>query len=239
MPDGGRVLLTTDTTADRRDRRDRALVATAMAQVGDSIEITDTAYKLLYLNPAFTELTGYGADEVLGRTPADLLRSEVHGPSFYAEIDRETRAGRVWKGRIVSRHKSGRLIHQEATISPIHGEDGKLVYFVAAKRDVSDRIRAEAALEESRKTHAAVLEAALDCFVSMDEEGRIIEFNPAAERTFGYTLAEVEDDSFTTCWRRRRHTRRTRPEWRAIWLRASLAFSDGGRKSRRCAGMAR
>ena len=69
MPDGGRVLLTTDTTDDHRDRQERALVATAMAQVGDSIEITDTSYRLLYVNPAFSELTGYTAEEVLGSNP--------------------------------------------------------------------------------------------------------------------------------------------------------------------------
>ena len=119
MSDGGRVLLTTDTTAERRERQKHALVATAMAQVGDSIEITDTSYRLLYVNPAFTELTGYSSDEVLGRTPGELLRSDAHPPEFYAVIDRHTRSGRVWKGQIVSRHKSGRLIHQEATISPI------------------------------------------------------------------------------------------------------------------------
>ena len=93
MPDGGRVLLTTDTTDERRNRQERALVATAMAQVGNSIEITDTSYRLLYVNPAFTELTGYTAEEVLGRTPGEMLRSDEHEPEFYAEIDRETRAG--------------------------------------------------------------------------------------------------------------------------------------------------
>ena len=191
MPDGGRVLLTTDTTAERRDRQERALVAAAMAQVGDSIEITDTDYRLLYVNPAFTALTGYTAEEALGRRPGDLLRSDRHPPEFYAEIDRRSRAGEVWQGQIVSRHKTGRLLHQEATISPVFDEAGRLAYFVCAKRDVGDRIKAEAALEESRRTHAAVLEAALDCFVSIDEEGRITEFNPAAERTFGYRLDEV------------------------------------------------
>ena len=191
MADGGHVQLTTDVSEERRLRQERNRVATAMAQVGDSIEITDTSYRLLYVNPAFTALSGYTAEEALGRTPAELLRSDQHPPEFYDEIDRRTRAGEVWKGRIVSRHRSGRLIHQDATISPVFEELGALAYFVCAKRDVSDRIRAEAALEQSRRTHAAVLEAALDCFISIDAEGRILEFNPAAERTFGYSFAEV------------------------------------------------
>ena len=198
MPDGGRVHLTADITAERQERQERTLVATAMGQVGDSIEIASTDYRLVYVNPAFTRLTGYTAEEVLGRTPGEILRSHQHPPEFYEEIDRYSRAGEVWQGQIVSRHKSGRLLYQDATISPIYDEAGTLAYFVCAKRDVSDRIRAEAALEESRRTHAAVLEAALDCFVSIDEDGRILEFNPAAERTFGYTLAEVRGQELHT-----------------------------------------
>ena len=191
MPGGGHVHLTADLTAERQQRQERTLVATAMGQVGDSIEIASTDYRLVYVNPAFTRLTGYTAEEALGRTPGALLRSDQHPPEFYEEIDRHSRAGEVWQGQIISRHKSGRLLYQDATVSPIYDEAGTLAYLVCAKRDVSDRIRAEAALEESRRTHAAVLEAALDCFVSIDEGGRIIEFNPAAERTFGYSLEEV------------------------------------------------
>ncbi|MGE3294442.1 MAG: PAS domain S-box protein, partial [Geminicoccaceae bacterium] len=191
MPDGGRVLLTNDTTLERRLRQERSLIAAAMAQVGDSIEITDDAYHLLYVNPAFTRLTGFTAEEALGRTPGELIRSDQHPPEFFAELDRRTRSGQVWQGRIISRHKSGRLLYQDATISPVFDESGALLCFCCAKRDVSDRIRAEAALEESRHTYAAVLEAALDCFVSIDSDGRIIEFNPAAEQTFGYSAGEV------------------------------------------------
>ena len=191
MPDGGRVLLTTDTTDDHRNRQERALVATAMAQVGDSIEITDTSYHLLYVNPAFSELTGYTAEEVLGRTPGEILRSDAHGPEFYAEIDRETRAGRVWKGRIISRHKSGSLIHQEATISPIFGESGELTYFVAAKRDVSDRIRAEAALQASEARFLAAAGSIPDGLVILDADDRIAFYNNRHPELLPPALREV------------------------------------------------
>ena len=177
MPDGGRVLLTSDTTAEHRDRQERALVATAMAQVGNSIEITDADYRLLYVNPAFTELTGYTAEEVLGRTPGELLRSGAHGSEFYAEIDEATRAGRVWKGRIVSRHKSGRLIHQEATISPVFDESGALSYFVAAKRDIAERMRVEEALRASEARFLAAAASIPDGLVILDREDRIAFFN--------------------------------------------------------------
>ena len=94
MPDGGRVLLTTDTTVERRDRQERALVATAMAQVGDSIEITDTDYRLALRQPGLhASSPAITAEEVLGRTPGELLRSDAHAPEFYAEIDRDDPCG--------------------------------------------------------------------------------------------------------------------------------------------------
>jgi sigma-B regulation protein RsbU (phosphoserine phosphatase) len=167
------------------------LLGMAMAQAGDSVEITDSDDRLLYVNPAFTRLTGYTPEEALGRVPAELLRSDRHDAAFFAEIEATLHAGRAWTGQIVSRHKDGHLIHQEATISPIHDARGRFTHVVAVKRDVTDRIRAEAALEESRRTHQAVLEAALDCFVGIDEAGRIVAFNSAAERTFGYSRAEA------------------------------------------------
>ena len=177
MPDGGRVQLTTDVSEERRLRQERSLVATAMAQVGDSIEITDTNYQLLYVNPAFTALTGYTAEEALGRTPGELLRSDQHDPAFFAEIDRQTRSGKVWKGRIVSRHKDGHLIHQDATISPIYGDRGELIYFVAAKRDVGDMIRAEAALRASEARFQAAAASMPDGLVILDAEDRIVFYN--------------------------------------------------------------
>ena len=74
MPDGGRVLLTTDTTAERRDRQERAWSPRRWRRSANSIEITDTAYRLLYVNPAFTALTGYtrrgGARSHAGRADA-------------------------------------------------------------------------------------------------------------------------------------------------------------------------
>ena len=191
MPDGGRVLLTTDMTVERLARQERAMVATAMAQVGDSIEITDSDYHLLYVNPAFTQLTGYTAEEVLGRTPGELLRSDLHEPAFYAEIDRQTRAGRVWKGRIVSRHKLGHLIHQEATISPVFDDSGQLTNFVAAKRDVGDRIRAEAALQASEARFLAAAGSIPDGLVILDAEDRIVFFNNRHPELLPPALREV------------------------------------------------
>ena len=177
MPDGGRVKLTTDITEERRRKQEQLLLAQAMAQTGDSIEITTADYEIIYVNPAFTRLTGYTAEEAIGRTPAQLLRSAEHDKAFYDEIDAVTRAGKPWKGRIVSRHRDGGLIHQDATVSPIHDERGRLTHFAAAKRDVSDKVRAEAALSASEARFVAAAESIPDGLLILDAEDRIVFYN--------------------------------------------------------------
>jgi PAS domain S-box-containing protein len=191
MPDGGHVVLTSDVTADRERREQLMLLETAVAQASDAVQIAGSDHRLRYVNPAFTRLTGYAPEEVIGHTPAEILRSDAHDAAYFATIETTLREGRTWAGRLVSRCKDGHLVHQDARVSPLRDEAGHITHHVAVLRDLTDRIRAEQALEESRRTHEAVLAAALDCFVSIDETGRIIAFNPAAERTFGYTQAEA------------------------------------------------
>src|SRR5438270_9289134 len=64
--------------------------------------------------------------------------------------------------------------------------------------DLDERRQAAAAFESEART-AAILEAALDCIISIDHEGRVIEFNPAAERTFGYRRSEVLGRELAEC----------------------------------------
>ena len=71
------------------------------------------------------------------------------------------------------------------------GDDGEPVRGVGISQDVTDRKRAEAALEQSEKRKAAVLDSVMDCIITMNADGHVLEFNAAAERTFGYTKAEA------------------------------------------------
>ena len=78
MADGGRVLLTTDVTERRRRQQQLSLLAMAVDQVGDAVEITDAGGRCTYVNPAFVRLTGFAPAEVIGRRVRDVLRSGQH-----------------------------------------------------------------------------------------------------------------------------------------------------------------
>ncbi len=86
---------------------DEALLATLFEHIGDAVEVTDTDLRIAYVNPAFEHITGYDKAEVLGRTPASLLRPEDADPELYEGIVRAVVSGQVWKGELVARRKDG------------------------------------------------------------------------------------------------------------------------------------
>ena len=167
-------------------------MAAAVEQVSDSVEIAEArGWRLIYVNPAFTRLTGYTAEEALGRTPAELLRSDRHEPAFWNAIDAAIRAGQSWRGRITSRRKDGRLIHLRCTFSPLAAEDGRITHFVAVRHDLGDEERAAAALRASEARLKALMEHAPIVVHLKDREGRYLLANPESARIFGRDPATV------------------------------------------------
>lgn len=141
----------------------QALLAHAVEGAADVVEITDPNAVLSYVNPAFTELLGYTAEEVIGKTPAQVMRSSVHSKEYFQEIDRTLRRGVAWKGLLISRSKDGRLVHFDATVSPVFDAAGRCTHHVAVKRDITERLATEARLratnEELEQARDAALEA--------------------------------------------------------------------------------
>ncbi len=126
-------------------------LASAVDQVAEIIEICGADGTLQYVNGSFERITGYSREEALGRTPASLLRSNIHPIEFYEDLWRQVMSGKPWSGRIVSRARSGRLIHQDATVSPVLDEFGQVSHLVAVKRDVTARLDLEARVRDSER----------------------------------------------------------------------------------------
>jgi diguanylate cyclase (GGDEF)-like protein/PAS domain S-box-containing protein len=119
------------------------LLVTAVDCAADAIEITDAEARYEYVNPAFEKITGYKQSEVLGKTPASLLRSGEHDEDFYQKISNTLISGQVWSGCYLGKRKDGTLYHQEVTISPVSNEAGVITHHVAVKRDITERKQAE------------------------------------------------------------------------------------------------
>lgn len=146
------------------EQESKSLLATALENVGDAIEITDAFGHYIYVNPAFERITGYSQSEVLGKTPAALLRNDQQSTEFYQEMAATVAGHQIWHGFYVSRHKNGTLYDQELTLSPIVNEQQQVTHVVAVKRDITDRKRSEVALQKSEERIRLVLQGSNDGF---------------------------------------------------------------------------
>ncbi|HCI14644.1 MAG: hypothetical protein A2063_10415 [Gallionellales bacterium GWA2_60_142] len=118
--------------------KDSALDAAANAML-----ITDPAGHIVWVNKAFTDLTGYAADEAIGHTPRDLAKSGRHDELFYRQLWQTVMAGRVWRGELVNRRKDDSLYDEEMTITPVLDDAGQIMHFIAVKQDISERKKVE------------------------------------------------------------------------------------------------
>jgi PAS domain S-box-containing protein len=155
--DAGKVLgvegLFADITARKTMEAEHIRLATAVDQASELIFITDTDGKIEYVNPSFERVTGYTRSEVLGQNPR-ILKSGQHDPRFYAELWQTIARGDVWHGRLINRKKDGSLYQEEATISPIRDHKGRLINYVAVKRDASREATLEKQLRQAQKMEA-------------------------------------------------------------------------------------
>jgi PAS domain S-box-containing protein len=131
--------------------RDR--LAMAVEQTAETIVITDTEGAILYVNPAFEKTSGYTCAEALGQN-SRILKSGKQDADFYRRVWETLGRGEMWSGHFINRRKDGALYEEEATISPVRDATGKVVNFVAVKRDVTREVRLEAQYRQSQKMDA-------------------------------------------------------------------------------------
>ncbi len=142
-----------DVTEELKQEATQRRLVTAIEQANESVVITDQTGVIEYVNPAFTETSGYSKDEALGRSP-HLLYSGKQDKRFYRKLWETITHGRVWQGRIVNRRKDGELFTEMATISPVRDTTGKITHYVAVKRDVSHEVELEKKLRQAQKMEA-------------------------------------------------------------------------------------
>jgi PAS domain S-box-containing protein len=138
-----------DVTASReREVRLRQL-SRAIEQSPSSVIITDIRGNIEYVNSTFSSVTGYAADEVLGRE-VRLLKSGEHPSETFADLWHTITSGREWRGELCNRRKSGELYWESVSIAPLADEAGRITHFVSVQSDLTARREAERELEEAR-----------------------------------------------------------------------------------------
>ncbi len=114
------------------------LQTAALEAAANAVLITDRAGRIEWVNPAFTDLTGWQREEVIGRTPR-ILKSEIQPPYYYEKLWETIVAGNVWRGELHNRRKDGTVYVEEQTITPVRAADGEIRHFISIKQDVTAR----------------------------------------------------------------------------------------------------
>jgi PAS domain S-box-containing protein len=129
------------------------LQSAALESAANATLITDRAGNVIWVNPAFTRLTGYSAQEIAGQNPR-LLNSGKQDQAFYQNLWETILAGRVWHAEMVNRRKDASLYIEESTITPVLDERGEITHFIAVKQDITERKELESQLRQLQKMEA-------------------------------------------------------------------------------------
>ena len=174
---------------------ERELLRVTLASIGDAVIATDIAGRVTFLNPVAQDLIGWTEEEARGRpleTVFNILHEQTRQP-VENPVVRVIREGVVvGLGNhtvLIARDGTERPIDDSA--APIKDATGSTAGVVLVFRDVTRQRQADKEVRQSEARKTAILETALDCIITMDHEGKVVEFNPAAEKTFGYRRADV------------------------------------------------
>ena len=139
-----------DISEQKRIETELRKLSRAVEQNPSSIVITDVNGTIEYVNPKFTQITGYSQDSVIGGNPR-ILKSELTDPDIYEKLWEHVSAGKEWHGEFVNRKKNGDLYWESALLSPIKDENGKITHIVAVKEDITERKQLEQELVQHQE----------------------------------------------------------------------------------------
>lgn len=117
-------------------------LTTAVRQSPSVIVITDTEGKIEYVNPKFSELTGYTLEESIGKTPS-ILKSGDLDSEVYKDLWEKVKAGKEWHGDFHNKKKNGELFWEKATVSPIIDENGEIINYLKVAEDITEKKKYE------------------------------------------------------------------------------------------------
>jgi PAS domain S-box-containing protein len=151
-----------------------------------AIIITDKEGTIEYVNPKFTDITGYESDEVIGENPS-ILKSDQHPQEFFKELWETILTGKEWQGEFFNKTKTGVLQWQSAIIAPITDENDEITHFVSIQEDITEKKKAA---EDLQKLSNAIEHSPVSVVIT-NQEGAIEYVNPSFCEVTGYSKEEA------------------------------------------------
>ncbi len=145
----------TDITARKNAEESLRLLGSAVEQSKESIMITDAELdlpgpKIIFINPAFTQMTGYAAEEVIGKTPR-ILQGPGTDKAVLRRLRKNLEQGEVFEGEAINYRKDGKEFDVEWQIAPLRNASGKITHFLATQHDITARKKLEAQFRQAQK----------------------------------------------------------------------------------------
>jgi sigma-B regulation protein RsbU (phosphoserine phosphatase) len=190
------VLLIHDISDRKRIDNELFMMHRALEQSASAVVITDTDGRIEYINPKFTELTGYTSDEVLGQNPR-ILQSGATTPEQYRAMWETLFSEGEWHGEIKNRKKNGEIYWAYEHISAIRNPQGEITHFISVAEDITLRKEAEMALSESEERFRQMAELTGEWLWEQDPGGYYIYSSAAVSQILGFSPKEVIGKHYT------------------------------------------
>ncbi len=165
-----------------------------------STVITDETGRIIWVNKAFLDTTGYSYNEVINQNPR-ILKSQKHNSKYYKKMWSTISSGNVWKGELINKKKDGTIYHENTVITPIINKSNKITHYVATKYDITTQKKIDFALHESYIKYEELAyifnQSPAIGFLWSANEVRSVEFVTENIKQFGYTPSEFYSHNLT------------------------------------------
>ncbi|MBW4643193.1 MAG: PAS domain S-box protein [Goleter apudmare HA4340-LM2] len=192
----GIVAVIADITEQKQQAEQVRLLQSVVVNTNDAILITEAETidepgpRILYVNEAFTRITGYQPHEVLGKTPRILQGSKTDR----AQLQKIRLALSRWEPvtvEVINYRKDGTEFWNEFSIVPVSNQQGWYTHWIAVQRDTTGRKQVEQALRQSEERWRSLIENALDIIMILDIDGSIVYVSPSVEKVIGYPVVDL------------------------------------------------
>jgi PAS domain S-box-containing protein len=159
----------------------------------NAVVITDAEVRIEWVNEAFTRITGYGFEEVIGKRPGAFLHGTETDPTTIAKLRAALREQQALQAELVNYTKTGQSYWVALNIKPIYDGNGELIHFISVERDITERKQTDQQLQQQ----AQIINQIHDAVITTDKHYQITYWNPGAEKLYGYTAAEMNAQPIT------------------------------------------
>ena len=162
----------------------------AVEQSPNSIVITNIDGNIEYVNPKFTEITGYTKEEAIGKNP-QILKSGFQTKEFYKNLWDTITNGKEWRGEFHNKKKNGDLYWELASISAIRNQNSQITHFLAIKEDITEKKKIEESLRRSEERFRSIIEETPTGICITNEDGIFEYVNSAFCNLLNYSSDEL------------------------------------------------